>query len=75
VRPKTKRIRVLDKIDDMTFGRDVISEGEFDETGLMVKPPVLGGLRSFSFEEGRWYTVDTDVADHLAFLGYIYDER
>lgn len=74
VRAKTQRIRVLDEVRDMTFGRDVISDAKYDEHGVMTEYPVLGGLRTFSFEVGRWYTVDTDVADHLAFLGYIYDD-
>jgi hypothetical protein len=69
----TRRIRVNYPIQDMTFGREVISAGEVDERGLMVRAPVLGSLRTFSFEEGRYYLVDADVADHLAFLGYIYE--
>lgn len=69
----TRRIRVNYPIEDMTYGREVISPGEIDERGAYVKPPVLGGLRSYSFEEGRWYTVDADLAEHLAFLGYIYE--
>lgn len=69
----TRRIRVNYPIEDMTFGREVISAGEMDATGAYVKPPVLGGLRNYSFEEGRWYVVDQDLADRLAFLGYIYE--
>jgi hypothetical protein len=69
----TRRIRVNYPIDDMTFGREVIFPGELNEHGAYVRAPVLGGLRSFSFEEGRWYVVDADLADHLAFLGYIYE--
>lgn len=69
----TRRIRVNYPIEDMTFGREVVSPGEIDERGAYVKPPVLGSLRSFSFEEGRWYNVDADLADHLAHLGYIYE--
>lgn len=69
----TRRIRVNYPIEDQTFGREVIFAGEQDEYGAWVKPPVLGGLRNFTFEEGRWYIVDADHADHLAFLGYIYE--
>lgn len=68
-----RRIRVNYPIEDMTFGREVVSPGEMDERGAYVRPPVLGGLRSYTFEEGRWYVVDSDLADHLAFLGYIYE--
>lgn len=73
VRPKTKRVRVNWPIEDMTFGREVIEPAEYDEHGIVTKPAVIGGLRTLNFEPGRWYTVDIDVADHLAYLGYIYD--
>ena len=69
----TRRIRLNYPITDMTFGREVIDPGEVNEFGAYIRPPILGGLRNFSFEEGRWYTVDADLADHLAFLGYIYE--
>lgn len=69
----TRRIRVNYPIDDMTFGREVVSAGELNEYGAYIKAPILGSLRNFSFEEGRWYTVDSDMADHLANLGYIYE--
>jgi hypothetical protein len=69
----TRRIRVNYPVQDMTFGREVHSAGQFDANGNMIKAPVLGSLRTFSFEEGRYYIVDADVADHLAFLGYIYE--
>lgn len=73
VREKTRRIRVNYPVDDMTFGREVLGEAEFDERGNMTRMPVLGPLRSYTFEEGRWYTVDAELADHLAYLGYIYE--
>jgi hypothetical protein len=69
----TRRIRVNYPIEEMTFGKEVVSRGEFDENGNMVKAPILGGLRHYEFEEGRWYVVDADLADHLAYLGYIYE--
>lgn len=69
----TRRIRVNYPIEDMTYGREVVSPGEMDERGAYIRPPVLGGLRNYTFEEGRWYVVDSDLADHLAFLGYIYE--
>ena len=68
----TRRIRVNYPIEDMTFGREVVFPGQLDEHGAYVRSPVLGGLRSYSFEEGRHYVVDTDLADHLEFLGYVY---
>lgn len=74
VRPKTRRIRVNYEINDMTFGREVIKPAELDDQGRVVSEAILGSLRLMSFEEGVWYTVDTDVADHLTFLGYVYDD-
>lgn len=73
VEKKTRRIRVNYPIDDMTFGREIVSDAEYDDNGLMTKAPVVGSLRTFSFEEGRYYIVDKDVADHLRNLGYIYE--
>lgn len=68
-----RRIRVNYPIDDMTFGREVVFPGELNEYGSYVRAPILGGLRNFSFEEGRWYVVDADLAAHLTFLGYVYE--
>jgi hypothetical protein len=70
----TRRIRVMAAIDDMTFGRQVVSPGIYDERGTMLKAPELGSLNTHSFEEGRWYTVDAELADHLEFLGYTYGD-
>jgi sRNA-binding protein len=72
VRPAVRRIRVNYGIEQMTFGKEVVHEGTFDENGVMIQPPVLGNLRRYDFEEGRYYDVPADVADHLEFLGYIY---
>lgn len=73
VKPRTRKIRVNYPIEEMTFGREVLQMPEYDEYGNVVKAPILGNLRRFDFEEGRWYTVDEELAEHLAFLGYIYE--
>jgi hypothetical protein len=73
VRPRTKRIRMLDDLPDMTFGREVISDAVYDENGNMTRYPVLGGLRTYNFKAGVTYDVPPDVAGHLASLGYTYD--
>lgn len=67
----TERIKVIDDIQEMTWGREVISAAVLDENGLVVVPPVLGSLRQLNFERGRWYTVDKELAEHLRFLGYV----
>lgn len=69
----TRRIRVVDDIQDMTWGRDILTPGVYDERGIQIAGPVLGSLRMFTFERGRWYTVDAELADHLEFLGYVND--
>jgi hypothetical protein len=68
----TRRIRVSDDIQEMTFGKSVLSEAIYKD-GVQIAPAVLGGLRQFNFERGRWYTVDAELADHLEFLGYLVD--
>lgn len=73
VRPKTKRIRVNWPIEKMTFGREIIVPAEYDELGNVTKPAEVGGLRTYDFETGRWYTVDYDLYLHLLFLEYIYE--
>jgi hypothetical protein len=69
----TRRIRVSDDIQEMTFGRNILAEAVLDQNGQVVAPARLGGLRQFNFERGRWYTVDAGLADHLEFLGYLVD--
>ena len=69
----TRRIRVTDDIQDMTWGRSILSPAVYDDRGVMLANPVLGSLNQFNFERGRWYTVDAELADHLEFLGYVND--
>ena len=69
----TERVRVSYPLEEMTFGREVVDPGVFDETGLCTRPPVLGPLRTFTFEEGRQYRVTPDMAHHLRGLGYLFD--
>lgn len=71
--PASVRIRVNYPIEDMTFGREVISPAEYDEEGRLTKAPVLGGLNTFDFEEGVQYDVSPELAGHLRGLGYVYD--
>jgi hypothetical protein len=68
----TRRIRVNDDISEMTFGKSILADAVYKD-GMQISPAVLGGLRQFNFERGRWYTVDKDLADHLEFLGYLVD--
>lgn len=72
-KPETMRIRVNYPIEDMTFGREVVSPPELDEHGNVIKPAVLGGLNTYNFEEGREYIVSFELGAHLKSLGYVYD--
>lgn len=70
--PETMKIRVNYPIEDMTFGREVIAPPKFDEEGRMTDAPILGGLNTYNFEEGREYIVSRDLGEHLTRLGYVY---
>jgi hypothetical protein len=72
-KPKFERIRVNYPLPDMTFGKEILDEGEQDEHGNWTRLPQLGGLRTYNFEEGVWYDVPTDVADHLRRIGYLWE--
>jgi len=61
----TTEIRVNSKIEDMTFGKQVLDPGDRDEG----RDPVLGNLRYYNFEEGPRYEVPTALALHLDELG------
>ena len=71
--PLFETIRVNYPIEEMTFGREVISPAEYDDHGNVVKPAVLGGLNRYDFEEGKQYRVPHELAAHLRGLGYVYD--
>jgi hypothetical protein len=72
-KPKFRRIRVNYPIQDMTFGKEILDEGEMDERGNYIRYPILGSLRTYNFEEGVYYDVPADVADHLASIGYLWE--
>ena len=67
-----EHVRVSYPIEEMTFGKEVIDPGEFDDTGLCTRPPVLGSLKMYSFEEGREYRMTPEMAGHLRQQGYLY---
>jgi hypothetical protein len=68
VKHRNVSIRVNYPIEDMTFGREIISYGD-PENGV---PPVIGNLKSYTFEEGRNYLVPHEVAEHLDAKGYLW---
>ena len=66
-------IRVNYPIEEMTFGKEVITPAEYNEHGEVTKPAVLGGLLSYNFEEGVQYKVPRELGAHLKEKGYVYD--
>ena len=71
--PVTRRIRVNYPIDDMVFGREIVQHAKYSPDGKLLEAPIVGNLRTYTFVLGTWYTVDEELADHLANLGYIHD--
>jgi hypothetical protein len=59
-------------IDQMAFGREIIQNAEYDGHGNITIPPRLGGIRYFTFKEGRKYRVPRALADHLDERGYVF---
>jgi hypothetical protein len=66
--PKVHGVRVNYPIEDMTYGRIITDPGD-PENGVS---PIIGPLRVMSFEEGKSYTMDRDVYEHLDAKGYIW---
>ena len=73
VQEKFMTIRVNYPIEDMTFGKEVITPAEYNEHGEVTKPAVLGGLLTYNFEEGVQYRVPFELGAHLKEKGYVYD--
>lgn len=71
--PEFMTIRVNYPIEQMTFGKEVISPPEFDDNGNVTKAAVLGGLNVYDFEEGVQYRVPRELGLHLKAKGYVYD--
>jgi hypothetical protein len=66
-------IRVNYPIEDMTFGRDVYLPGDKEHPlGADATEPWVGGLKSYTFEEGISYRVPRALADYLDAKGYIW---
>lgn len=73
VHPTHMTIRVNYPIEQMTFGREVVSQPVYGEHGEVIKPAVLGGMQTYDFKEGQQYKVPWDMGAHLKDRGYVYD--
>jgi hypothetical protein len=59
-------------IDQMAFGMKINRPAELDpETGAVVRPAELGGIRFLSFTEGRRYKLPRALYNHLDERGYV----
>lgn len=70
VQPTSRTIWVNSRIEDMTFGREVVREASIDASGNHI-PAVLGNMKYYNFEEGTPYEVPLELAVHLERLGYL----
>lgn len=66
-----RTIRVNTKIEQMTFGRQVLNPGHGLPGDSDYIPPIMGSIPQFNFEEGRSYRVPREMAEHLQKLGYL----
>jgi hypothetical protein len=64
-----RMIRVNSRIDQMTYGREVLDPGDYSANPP--RPAIMGPMKYYTFEEGQLYKVPSDVAEHLQDIGYI----
>jgi hypothetical protein len=73
--PKKYVVRLVASIENMTYGKEIIDEGEWDATlHGYTRPPVTGALKRYDFIEGQPYKVDEGLYVHLKGLGYLYED-
>lgn len=66
-------VRFRREVEEMTYGRGVVTDVIQDKEGNVLQPAVLGGMRHFSFQEGRRYEIPREMAEHLVQRGIVYD--
>lgn len=73
--PKSEQVivRFRREVEEMAYGRIVTSQPVYDDKGNLAKPAILGGIRYFSFMEGRRYEIPRAMAEHLFTRGIVYD--
>lgn len=73
--PKSEMVvvRFRREVEEMAYGRQVISQPVYDDRSNLVKPAVLGNIRYFSFSEGRRYEIPRPMAEHLVTRGIVYE--
>lgn len=60
-------IRTNTTLNQVTFGRKVIDPGDI-ESG---RPPIMGPMVMYDFQEGQPYKVSKELAEHLNERGYL----
>lgn len=73
--PKSEMVvvRFRREVEEMSYGRQVITPPVYDDRGNVVTSAVLGNIRYFSFTEGRRYEIPRAMAEHLWARGIVYD--
>lgn len=66
-------VRFRREVEEMSFGRTVVAQPVYDGEGNLKKGAVLGGIRYYSFDEGRRYEIPREMAEHLHIRGIVYD--
>lgn len=65
-------IRLNQDIDQMTWGREVLDSGDYDNPDLSKRrPAVMGPMKYYDFKEGQPYRVPAELANHLDEKGYV----
>lgn len=73
--PKSEMVvvRFRREVEEMAYGRQVVSQPVYDAQHNLAVPAVLGNIRYFSFMEGRRYEIPRPMAEHLLARGIVYD--
>lgn len=67
-----RMIRVNSDIRQMTYGREVLDPGDYDNPDFNKRrPAIMGPMKFYDFNEGQLYRVHREVAEHLNNLGYL----
>ena len=73
--PRKYTVRLVASIENMTYGKEIIDKGEWDEQQhAYTRPPQTGALKRYDFIEGQPYKVDEGLYQHLKGLGYLYED-
>jgi len=65
-------VRTNQDIDQMTYGREVLDPGDYNNPDHNLRrPAIMGPVKMYSFKEGQLTRIPREVADHLNDKGYL----